>query len=77
VIEIPTDVVMNNNQPVFQVRCSLDTSVLTLKNGYQGTLKKGMLLTGCFYLTNRSLCQLLFDKIDDWMNPKKKWDAES
>lgn len=75
--EISTDVVMNNNQPVFQVRCSLDTSVLTLKNGYQGILKKGMMLTGCFYLTDRSLWQLLFDKIDDWMNPKKKRDAKS
>jgi len=68
--EISRDVITMNNQPVFRVRCSLDTKYLQLKNGYKGDLKKGMTLTGRFYLTDRSLWQLLFDKVDNWMNPK-------
>ncbi|GHT22645.1 hypothetical protein AGMMS4957_13110 [Bacteroidia bacterium] len=44
--------------------------ILQLKNGYKGNLKKGMTLTGRFYLTDRSLWQLLFDKVDNWVNPK-------
>jgi len=68
--EISRDVININEQPVFRVRCSLDTKYLQLKNGYKGDLKKGMTLTGRFYLTDRSLWQLLFDKVDNWMNPK-------
>jgi HlyD family secretion protein len=68
--EISKDVVLLNEQPVFRVRCTLDTPFLKLKNGYTGNLKKGMSLTGRFYLTERSLWQLLFDKVDNWMNPK-------
>jgi HlyD family secretion protein len=70
--EISKDIIMMNEQPVFRVRCSLDTPFLQLKNGYKGELKKGMTLTGRFYLTDRSLWQLLFDKVDNWINPKLK-----
>jgi HlyD family secretion protein len=70
IMEISNDIITVNNEPVFRVRCSLDTPVLQLKNGYRGHLKKGMTLTGRFYLTDRSLWQLLFDKVDNWMNPK-------
>ncbi|MDR3287453.1 MAG: HlyD family secretion protein [Prevotellaceae bacterium] len=70
--EISKDIVIVNEQPVFLVRCSLETSFLELKNGYKGNLKKGMMLTGRFYLTDRSLWQLLFDKVDNWVNPKLK-----
>ena len=68
--EISKDIILMNEQPVFRVRCSLDTPYLQLKNGYRGNLKKGMTLTGRFYLTDRSLWQLLFDKVDNWVNPK-------
>jgi HlyD family secretion protein len=68
--EISTDIYSVNNQPVFKVRCSLDAEYLQLKNGYKGQLKKGMTLTTRFYLTERTLWQLMFDKVDDWMNPK-------
>ncbi|GHT40368.1 hypothetical protein AGMMS49965_08530 [Bacteroidia bacterium] len=68
--EISKDIILMNEQPVFRVRCSLDTPYLQLKNGYKGNLKKGMTLTGRFYLTDRSLWQLLFDKVDNWVNPK-------
>ena len=54
----------------FVVRCRLQTDALTLKNGYTAPIKKGMTFTGRFRLTRRTLWQLLYDKMDDWMNPK-------
>lgn len=70
VIEISDDIITINDQSIFLVRCSIDQPYLELKNGYKGKLKKGMTLTGRFYLTERTLWQLLFDKVDDWVNPK-------
>ncbi|MDR6784694.1 multidrug resistance efflux pump [Pedobacter africanus] len=70
VLDISDDIVIiNNNQPVFKVRCSLDQNYLVLKNGYKGYLKKGMSFTARFTVTERSLYQLLYDKVDDWVNP--------
>jgi len=40
-----------------------------LKNGYEGKLKKGVTLQARFVVTERSLWQLLYDKVDDWVNP--------
>lgn len=68
--EISEDISTINNKPVFKVRCLLHNKYLSLNTGYKGYLKKGMTLTGRFYLTNRTLWQLLFDKINDWVNPK-------
>lgn len=68
--EISNDIITINDKPIFRIRCSLNQKYLQLKNGYKGKLKKGMTLTGRFYLTERTLWQLLFDKVDDWMNPK-------
>lgn len=70
VIDIISDVTQIENHTFFKVRCSLNKDYLELSNGYKGIIKKGMSLTGRFFLTKRSLAQLLFDKIDDWMNPK-------
>jgi hypothetical protein len=53
------------------VRCKLDDNKLELKNGYVGYLKKGMGLQANFYVTRRTLFQLLYDKADDWLNPNK------
>ncbi len=70
VSEISNDISNINDQPVFRIRCELDNTFLQLNTGYKGYLKKGMTLTGRFYLSRRNLWQLLFDKVDDWMNPK-------
>ncbi|WP_439183101.1 HlyD family secretion protein [Carboxylicivirga taeanensis] len=70
VIAVADDIVVINNQPVFKVRATLPANYLELKSGHRGHLMKGMTLTGRFVLTNRTLYQLLFDKVDDWMNPK-------
>jgi HlyD family secretion protein len=75
--EISNDVITMNDQPVFKVKCSLNTPELFLKNGYKGELKKGMTLTARFHITERTLFQLMYDKIDDWLNPKIKETAES
>jgi HlyD family secretion protein len=70
VIEIMDDIAQFNQSPVFKVRCQLQTEYLQLKNGYKGRLKKGMTLTSRFKLIRRSLFDLLYDKADDWLNPK-------
>lgn len=67
--EIGNDVQMINNTPMFKVLCSLDQNFLQLKNGFKGQLKKGMFVNARFELTERSLFDLLYDKIDDWLNP--------
>ena len=74
VIEISNDILIMNDQPIFKVKCSLDQSFLSLKNGYKGNLKKGMTSQVRFIVTKRSLYQLLYDKMDDWINPTQKLD---
>lgn len=70
--EISDDFILVDNQPVFRVRCRLHQKYLQLKNGYKGYLKKGMTVRSRFFITERSLFQLLYDNIDDWLNPLQK-----
>ncbi|MCY1636524.1 HlyD family efflux transporter periplasmic adaptor subunit [Marinifilum sp. D737] len=70
VLEISPDIFQIENKVFFKVRCSLDQDKLILKNGYEGNLKKGMSLTARFNVTERTLFQLLYDKVDDWLNPR-------
>ena len=72
VIAVPQDIKIIDNKPVFEVRCALDKDFLQLKSGYKGFLKKGMTLQARFIVTQRSLWQLLYDKVDDWVNPNLK-----
>jgi multidrug resistance efflux pump len=70
VTSISNDIFIDNGkQPYFKVRCSLDQHQLTLKNGYVGKIRKGMTLQARFFVTRRTLFQLLYDKADDWLNP--------
>jgi len=69
VTEISNDFISINNKPVFRVRCKLNKNYLQLKSGFKGKLKKGMTVRSRFIVTKRSLWQLLFDNINDWMNP--------
>jgi membrane fusion protein, peptide pheromone/bacteriocin exporter len=69
ILAIDNDYTVMDNKPVFKVRCDLDNKQLYLKNGFAGELKKGMTVQARFVVTKRSLWQLLFDKIDDWVNP--------
>jgi HlyD family secretion protein len=70
ILTIDNDYTVIDNKPVFKVRCVLDNKQLHLKNGFAGELKKGMTVQARFVVTKRSLWQLLFDKIDDWVNPR-------
>jgi len=75
--DIASDVSMLNGQPQFLVRCQLAQNSLQLPNGYQGQLKKGMTLTAHFQVSRRSLYQLLYDQVDDWVNPRLSQPAPS
>lgn len=70
--EIGSDVQMVNNTPMFKVLCSLDQNFLELKNGFKGYFKKGMFVNARFELTQRTLFDLLYDKMDDWLNPSNQ-----
>jgi HlyD family secretion protein len=70
VSQILNDVVLIEQKPMFRVRCILDKNSLELKNGYEGIIQKGLTFTARFQLNRRSLWQLLFDKVDNWLNPK-------
>lgn len=72
VIDIGDDFILIDKHPTYVVKCTLQKHSLKLANGYIGQLKKGMTLQGRFTIARRSLYQLLYDKVDDWINPKLK-----
>jgi HlyD family secretion protein len=71
VSDIAYDVVLpeGSQQPVFKVFCTLERDYMELKTGYRGALKKGMTASVRFTVTRRTLFQLLYDKMDNWLNP--------
>jgi HlyD family secretion protein len=70
VVEVFNDVsLLNNQEPVFTVRCKPDQDFLQLENGYKGELRKGMSFQANFLIAERSLFDLLFDKMEDWLAP--------
>lgn len=72
--EIDQNIKINQQtgEAFFRVLCKMDKNYLQLKNGYKGQVGKGMSITTRFHLTDRTLWQLLFDRVDDWFNPKLK-----
>lgn len=70
VIEIDKNITIKDNIAFFKVRCSMDNKTIKLKNGYSTEISKGMTLTTRYFITRRSLYDLIFDKVDDWLNPK-------
>ena len=72
--EIDQNITVNQQtgDAYFRVLCTMDKNYLQLKNGYKGKIGKGMTLTARFYLLDRTLWQLLFDRVDDWFNPNLK-----
>jgi len=69
VTDISDDIIMINQNPYFKVKCKLNQDFLQLKNGYKGQVKKGMSFSARFTIAKRSLYQLLYDQVDDWLNP--------
>lgn len=76
VVEVFNDISLvesgEGGRPFFKVLCSIDRPYLTLKNGYKGELKRGMTMNCRFVITKRTIFQLLYDKVDDWINPNRK-----
>jgi HlyD family secretion protein len=72
VIDIDHNITIQREQAFFKVRSVLNKTELQLKSGYKTNVSKGMTLTTRYILTRRSLFDLLFDKMDDWLNPKIK-----
>lgn len=70
VIDIDKNITLQENQAFFKVRCSVNNKTMQLKNGYTTQVTKGMTLTTRYVIARRSLFDLLFDKVDDWLNPK-------
>jgi multidrug resistance efflux pump len=69
ICSIDNDYILVDKTPVFKVKCTLNERGLKLFNGYTGELKKGMGFQARFAICNRSLWQLLYDGLDDWLNP--------
>ena len=72
--EIFDDVTVSSDgtQTFYKIYCSLDSGHLSLKNGYDGFIKKGMVVNANFKVVSRTIFQLLYDKVDNWLNPNIK-----
>ena len=54
----------------FKVKCQLLKNFLIMKKtGFKGILKKGMMANVRFMITKRSLFDILYQNIDEWINP--------
>lgn len=71
VIDIDHNITIQGEQAFFKVRSALNTTTMKLQSGYKTQVTKGMTLTTRYIITRRSLFDLLFDKVDDWLNPKQ------
>jgi multidrug resistance efflux pump len=71
VVEISSDFFTDNsgNSAFYKVKCHMNKNYLVRKNGTMGMLKKGMSVFSHFMITERSLFDLLYQKMDDWANP--------
>ncbi len=69
IYNISDDFLMMDRQATYRVKCNLDRTSLSLKNGYTSHLKKGMTFQAHCIVVNRTLLQLLWDKTDRWLNP--------
>jgi len=66
---IDNDFFLLDKSPVFKVCCMPDRDKLRLPNGWSGSLKKGMTCQARFIINRRTLWQLLYDTMNDWLNP--------
>lgn len=69
--EISSDFLTDNQgNSYYKVKCQMERDHLVLKKSdKKGYLKKGMTVSAHFMITERSLFDLLYQKIDDWANP--------
>jgi HlyD family secretion protein len=74
ITELFDDVVIadNTQPPYYRIYCSLNNSFLVLDSKHIGYIKKGMSVNAHFIVTERTVFQLIYDKVDNWLNPKLK-----
>jgi len=77
IYSIDNDFILMDKTPVFKVRCRLNIQEMKLSNGYAGELKKGMGFQARFMICKRSLWQLLYDGLNDWLNPLQHPDLKT
>lgn len=72
ITRISDDLIVDEGQSAyFRVECKPVRNYLALKDNVVAELKKGMTFNARIVITERNLYNLLFDKIDDWLNPYK------
>lgn len=71
VVAVADDAVLTGDQAMFRVRCHLASRELRLRGGQRASLGKGMTFRARFVIAERSLAQLLFDGVNDWLNPAR------
>lgn len=73
VMDISSDFFADNTSgnAYYKVKCGLKTDFLLHRKGLRGNLKKGMSVSAHFMVARRSLFDLLYQKMDDWMNPSQ------
>jgi membrane fusion protein, peptide pheromone/bacteriocin exporter len=71
VIDIDRNITIQGEQAFFKVRSIMNSTEIRLDSGYKTKVSKGMTLTTRYTIARRSLYDLLFDKMDDWLNPKQ------
>jgi len=69
VYEISSDYVMLDKRPMYRIKCRLDQTSVTLKNGYSSSIRKGMTFQARCMVRQRTLFQLLADKAENWLHP--------
>ncbi len=69
ILKIDEDHTIMDNRAVFRIRCSITQLALSSSNGFKARLKKGLGLEARFIIARRTLWQLLFDKLDNWLDP--------
>ena len=69
IYEISSDFILSQNQPVYRIKCRLQSKELNLKNGYSAKIRKGMTFQARCLVSRRTIFQLLADKTENWLNP--------
>jgi membrane fusion protein, peptide pheromone/bacteriocin exporter len=70
IIDISDDIIVESGENAyFRIKCKPEKTFLSLKNGVNAEIRKGMSLNARIIVNRRSLFNLLFDKVDKWVNP--------
>ncbi len=70
IIDISDDMIVEDGSAAyFRIRCMPEKTSLSLRNGIEAEIKKGMSFNSRIFVTRRSLFNLIIDRSDKWLNP--------